>query len=65
MVVVLLKPGKDPDQPESYHPILLLNADLKLLTKVLAMGLSKVIAKLVHHDLYLIDPRHITFADCT
>lgn len=43
VVVVLLKPGKD-------RPTCLLNSDLKLLTKVLAMRLSKVVTKIVHPD---------------
>lgn len=45
-----LKPGKDPEQPVSYRPISLLTTDLKLLTKVITMRLSKVIAKIIHQD---------------
>lgn len=35
-MVLLCKPGKDPQECASYHPIALLNMDLKILTKVLA-----------------------------
>ena len=50
VVVVILKPGKDPEKNDSYRPISLLNTDLKILTKVIAMRLSAVIPVLVHPD---------------
>lgn len=46
VVVVLPKPGKDPQQP--YRPISLLNSDVKLLAQVLASRLVKVISRLVY-----------------
>lgn len=39
VVIVLLKKGKDPSQPESYRRISLLTAHVKLLAKILAMRL--------------------------
>ena len=50
VVVVILKPGKDPEKTDSYRPISLLNTDLKILTKVIAMRLSAVVTALVHPD---------------
>lgn len=49
-MVLLLKPGKDPQLCSSYHPIALLNSDLKILAKVLATRLAKVISTLVDID---------------
>lgn len=49
-MVLLLKPGKDPQECSSYRPIALLNVDLKILTKVLASRLAKVIPSLVGID---------------
>lgn len=49
-IMVLLKPGKDRLYPESYSPISLLNSDVKILAKVLANSLSKVLQQLVHPD---------------
>lgn len=48
IIVVLLKPGKDANLPDSYWPISLLTTDAKLLTWVLATRLAKVAHKLVH-----------------
>lgn len=48
--IVLLKPDKTPNNPESYRPISLLTSGVKLLAKVLAIGLTKVISKIVHVD---------------
>lgn len=50
IIVVLLKPGKTPEQCSSYRPISLLNADAKLLAKVLVGRLNTVITTLVHAD---------------
>lgn len=49
-MVLLLKPGKDPLMCSSYRPIELLNMDLKILAKVLATRLAKVISTLVDID---------------
>ncbi|CAH2306955.1 Hypothetical predicted protein, partial [Pelobates cultripes] len=49
-IAVLLKPGKDPEHCCSYRPISLLNVDTKLLTKVLATRLQRILPSLVHVD---------------
>lgn len=49
-MVLLLKPGKNPQECSSYRPIALLNMDLRILTKVLASRLAKVISTLVNID---------------
>lgn len=49
-MVLLLIPGKDLQECSSYRPIALLNTDLKILTKVLASCLAKVIPSLVDID---------------
>lgn len=48
VIVVILKPGKDPSFCSLYRPISLLNA--KLLAKILANRPSTVITVLVHSD---------------
>lgn len=50
VIIVLPKPGKDPMLPESYRPISLLPVDAKILAKVLATRLSRVISSLIHPD---------------
>lgn len=47
---IVMKPGKDPEHSSSYRPILLLNVDPKVLTKVLAFHFNKVILFLIHRD---------------
>uniref|UniRef100_A0A803JST4 Reverse transcriptase domain-containing protein n=1 Tax=Xenopus tropicalis TaxID=8364 RepID=A0A803JST4_XENTR len=49
-IVLLSKPGKDPKYSDSYRPISLLTTDIKILAKVLANSLGKVILQLVHED---------------
>lgn len=49
-IIVIPKEGKDLLNPASYRPISLLNSDIKILAKVLAARLNKVIQKLVHPD---------------
>lgn len=50
IIVALSKPGKDRLLPDSYRPISLLHSDVKLLARVLATRLSKVIGGLFHRD---------------
>lgn len=50
IIVVIPKPGKDPELCSSYRPISLLNMDAKILAKVLATCLNRVILSLVHRD---------------
>lgn len=42
--------GKDPLDLGSYRPILLLQSDVKILAKVLALRLNKVIFSIIHSD---------------
>lgn len=58
IIVVLPKPSKDRLLPDSYRPISLMNADNKLLARVLATRLSQVIGKLVHCDQSGFIPTH-------
>lgn len=48
LIVLLLKPHKDPFKCDSYHPISLINVDIKILAKVLAKHLNTLVVKLVH-----------------
>lgn len=50
VIVVIPKPGKDPELCTSYRPISLLNDDAKILAKILAQRLNEVILTLVHED---------------
>ena len=50
LIVVLPKPDKDKLLCGSYRPISLLNSDVKVLAKVLALRLQKVILHLIHRD---------------
>lgn len=50
VIVLVPKPGKDPEDCASYCPISLINADAKLLAKVLANRLTQVLDELVHVD---------------
>lgn len=47
---VIPKEGKDPTQPVSNRPIYLLFMDVKILAKVLAHRLSKIIYTIIHPD---------------
>lgn len=50
IIVVVPKPGKDPEVYASYRPISLLNVDAKILTKVLVRRLNKVFITLIYED---------------
>lgn len=50
IIVVLPKLGKDRFLPDSYRPIYLLNTDIKLIAKVLASRLTKIITKIAYED---------------
>lgn len=43
VIIVLLKPDKDPSNPDSYRPISLLTSDIKLLAKASVTRLSRLI----------------------
>lgn len=49
-IVLIPKPGKNLELPGSYRPISLLQLDIKILAKVLALRLNKVILTLIHPD---------------
>lgn len=49
-IIVIPKPGKDPQRVESYRPISLLNHDVKLFASVLARRLNKIISNYIHPD---------------
>lgn len=50
LIVLIPKPHKDHDYCESYRPISLINMDAKILVKILAQRLNKVIASIIHLD---------------
>ncbi|CAJ0917007.1 unnamed protein product [Ranitomeya imitator] len=50
IIVVLPKQGKDPVDPASYRQISLLTTDIKILAKMLANHLNKVITTIIHRD---------------
>lgn len=50
VIVLIPKPGKDLGIPKSYRPISLLQVDIKILAKILALLLNQVILTLVHKD---------------
>ena len=49
-ITLLLKKGKDPNECSNYRPLSLLNADVKLYAKVLALRLEPFMSKLVNPD---------------
>ena len=50
LITVIPKPGKDPLECASHRPISLINADLKIFSKVLTSRLEKVIGKIISPD---------------
>lgn len=49
-IVLLLKSNKDPLEPSSYRPVFLLNCDYKILAKILAFRLGKILPIIVAPD---------------
>lgn len=49
-LTLIPKPGKDHSLPSNYRPIALLNADLKIFTKLLANRLNNFMPSLIHKD---------------
>uniref|UniRef100_A0A8C6T8R1 Reverse transcriptase domain-containing protein n=1 Tax=Neogobius melanostomus TaxID=47308 RepID=A0A8C6T8R1_9GOBI len=50
IVTLILKPGKTPIECKNYRPISLIQTDCKILSKILAVRLDKVISSLIHSD---------------
>ena len=50
LITLLLKKCKDPVECTSYRPISLMNSDVKLFAKVLALRMEPFMNKLVHPD---------------
>ncbi len=50
ILTVLLKPNKDPALCSSYRPLSILNAEIKIYAKVLAIRLEPHMTKLIHHN---------------
>lgn len=49
-IILLLKAGKDPLDPSSYRPTSLLQSNIKILAKVLAIRVNKIILSIIHSD---------------
>uniref|UniRef100_A0A8C5LVA2 Reverse transcriptase domain-containing protein n=1 Tax=Leptobrachium leishanense TaxID=445787 RepID=A0A8C5LVA2_9ANUR len=49
-ITLIPKPGKDPEQVDNYSPISLLNTDIKLLAKILALHLDPLLPTLISPD---------------
>lgn len=49
-IKVILKPETDPSIPDNYRPIVLLNTDYKIFTKILANQLTQLLPKLIDKD---------------
>uniref|UniRef100_A0A803JSY9 Reverse transcriptase domain-containing protein n=1 Tax=Xenopus tropicalis TaxID=8364 RepID=A0A803JSY9_XENTR len=50
LIILILKSGKNPEQCSSYRPISLMNTDGKILAKILANRLIKIITAIIHPD---------------
>lgn len=50
IIVTLPKPGKEPTYQENFHPILLLNTDLKIFSKMIANRLAEITLSLINMD---------------
>lgn len=49
-ITVLLKPGKDTNNPGGYRPISLLNCEVKFFSKMMATRLQQILPSLIHTD---------------
>lgn len=49
-IITLPKPGKEPVSPQNFHPISLLNTDLKIYAKLLVQRLTPLMPNIIHPD---------------
>lgn len=50
IVVTIPKPGKEPTSPQNFHPISLLNLDVRIYAKIIARRLLELMPDLIHLD---------------
>lgn len=50
LIITLPKPGKDPSTPQNFRPLWLLNNDLKLYAKLIALWLVDILPEIIHPD---------------
>jgi exonuclease III len=49
-ILVLIPKIKSPTRPENYRPLTLLNADIKILARIIAMRISKWLPEIIHRS---------------